>query len=369
MFFENQNNFNSRINYQQQLFENFIHFSTLYETSSGVLPRQEFTYIKTEAGQGYYTWIDYNNNGQEEFDEFEIAKFSDQAAYLRVALPSIQYTKINRTKMSQSLHIDFGMLSKKKKLLQFLSPFQNQSFVLIDLQKKRNKNGLHFNPFDLSNRNNLGLQYNFRNSLFFRRGEQHYSTTYTHANTQNKNNLGLGLQENKLRSDQLLFQHKIGFYWLIDLHGALSSLQNTSQNFEERNYLIETKDLRSKLTFKQTQTTNFTLNYDYVVKNENLLGAHLTAHKLGSSFQFSHPKKGALVSDFNFYKNNFKGDPNRASSYQMLDGLQPGNNYVWNVVFQKKLTKILYLNLNYSGRKSDQNIAIHTGNIQVRANF
>ena len=205
--------------------------------------------------------------------------------------------------------------------------------------------------------------------MFFRRGEQHYSTTYTHANTQNKNNLGLGLQENKLRSDQLLFQHKIGFYWLIDLHGALSSLQNTSQNFEERNYLIETKDLRSKLTFKQTQTTNFTLNYDYVVKNENLLGAHLTAHKLGSSFQFSHPKKGALVSDFNFYKNNFKGDPNRASSYQMLDGLQPGNNYVWNVVFQKKLTKILYLNLNYSGRKSDQNIAIHTGNIQVRANF
>lgn len=369
LFFENQNNLNSRVNYQQQLFENFIHLNTLYETSSGVLPRQEFTYIKTEPGQGYYTWIDYNNNGQEEFNEFEIAKFSDEAAYLRVVLPSIQYTKINRTKFSQSLHIDFGMLSKKKKFLRFLSPFQNQSFVLIDLQKKRGKKSFHFNPFDLSNENNMGVQYNFRNSLFFNRGQQKYSTTYTHSNAQNRNNLGIGFVENKLRSDQVIFQHKIGFYWLIDLHGVLSSLQNTSENFEDRNYLIETKDLRSKLTFKHTKTTNFSLNYDHVVKNESLLGAHLTAHKLGTSFQFSHPKKGALVSDFNFYNYNFEGDANRASSYQMLDGLQPGNNYVWNVVFQKKLTKILYLNLNYSGRKSDQNIAIHTGNIQVRANF
>ena len=56
-------------------------------------------------------------------------------------------------------------------------------------------------------------------------------------------------------------------------------------------------------------------------------------------------------------------------AYQMLEGLKNGNNYVWNVVLQKKLTKTLDLNLLYAGRKSENSNTIHTGNVQIRANF
>jgi len=71
-FFEDNTSLNSRIGYSQRLFKNFVNWNTVYETSSGTSPQQEFTYIKTETGQGYYTWIDYNNNQIQEFDEFEI---------------------------------------------------------------------------------------------------------------------------------------------------------------------------------------------------------------------------------------------------------------------------------------------------------
>jgi hypothetical protein len=40
-----------------------IQGTSSYETNSGTLPQQEFTYLEVPTGQGVYTWNDYNANG------------------------------------------------------------------------------------------------------------------------------------------------------------------------------------------------------------------------------------------------------------------------------------------------------------------
>ena len=56
-------------------------------------------------------------------------------------------------------------------------------------------------------------------------------------------------------------------------------------------------------------------------------------------------------------------------AYQMLEGLQAGKNYTWNVLFNQKLNAFLNLNLNYLGRKSEGSKKINTGSIQLKALF
>jgi hypothetical protein len=53
----------------------------------------------------------------------------------------------------------------------------------------------------------------------------------------------------------------------------------------------------------------------------------------------------------------------------MLEGLQPGKNFTWSLLAQKKLTKFLDLNFNYFGRKTETSKTIHTGTIQLKAYF
>ena len=48
----------------------------------------------------------------------------------------------------------------------------------------------------------------------------------------------------------------------------------------------------------------------------------------------------------------FSGNPNTPVAYEMLEALQPGQNYSWSVILQKKILLGLQLSVNYEGRKS-----------------
>ena len=90
---------------------------------------------------------------------------------------------------------------------------------------------------------------------------------------------------------------------------------------------------------------------------------------MGVSAVFTQNQKAAINIEFNYFSNEYKGTQNTPVSYQMMEGLQIGNNYTWSLVMQKKLTKYLDLNINYFGRKSEISRTIHTGTVQLKAYF
>jgi hypothetical protein len=369
IFQENTNALNSRLNYSQRLFKNFIRWNSIYETSSGTSPQQQFAYVKTEPGQGFYTWIDYNRNGIQEFEEFEIAKFSDQADYLRVTLPTINYININQTKFSQSFNINPLQWKIKNDFRKVISQFSNQSYVLVNTKKKRTSAGFDFNPFDTKNPTVIGLHQTVKNSFFFRRGLQNYSTSYIYSKTRSKTNLGIGFQENQNLVRQVSFQHKIGDFWLVDINVNQKETKSDSENYKDRVYKINSQEVNPKLIYSFSINSNFSFTYAYKDKEDLGNLSNLELHKIGTSYQYAHPKTGAILVDFNLYKNLFNGNLNSPVAYEMLEGLQPGNNFVWNLVAQKKLTSYLHLNINYSGRKSELTNTVHTGSVQLRALF
>ena len=73
--------------------------------------------------------------------------------------------------------------------------------------------------------------------------------------------------------------------------------------------------------------------------------------------------------EVSLYQNQFDGDVLSPVAYQMLEGLQAGENLTWRLLVQKNLTQYLDININYQGRKSETSKAIHTGNVQLRAFF
>ena len=369
-FTNNEHSLNSKITYSQKLFKNFIHLNTVYETSSGNIPRQEYVYIKTEPGQGYYTWIDYNNNGIKEFNEFEIAKFNDEAEYLRVALPNLNYINTQRAKWTQSIVINPSQWTTTSGFKKAVAHFYNQTYFLIDNEQKRADSSFNLNPFDIDETKLLGLNFSLRNSLFFNKNLQHYSFIYTYGKSKNKQLYSIGNQENNTLLHQLEIQHKLGKFWLFDLTAGLSENRVETENFSNKNYQINSNDLLTKFTFLYSKDHRFSVFYQFKdKKNIQQNFEKLQQQKFGTSYFYIGKKKSQINAEVNLFLNDFEGNQNSPVSYQMLEGLQSGKNYTWSLGYQKKMNSFLHLTFNYLGRKSEESNTIHTGSIQLRAFF
>jgi hypothetical protein len=362
---------NSRLNYNQKLFSNIITWNTSFETNSGTLPQQDFTYVEVEAGQGAYTWIDYNENGIQELDEFELAQFQDEGSYIRVLLPNQVFVRTHQNRFSQTLTLNPQQWSKSEnKTRKLFSHFYNQTSYLVDRKLRREGNNFNLNPFESDEDNELALNNSIRNVLFYNRGKQRFTTSYTFLTNTSRNLLSVGFQENQLTNHQLNFNHKFAQSWLVNVLGSLGTDESTSENFANRNFKIDEERLQSKLSYLFNENSQFDIFYQYTSKT-NIIGnlESLAQNNYGLSFTYNNAQKVALTGELNFFQNDFVGNPNTPVSYQMLEGLQPGRNFTWSLLAQKKLTKFLDLNLNYFGRKTETSRAIHTGTIQLKAYF
>ncbi len=361
---------NSQIQYSKKLFNGFFQSQTLYETLAGNTPQQAYTYFKTEPGNGYFTWNDYNQNGIQELNEFEIAKFKDEASYLRIALPNVQYLSTHQAKISQTLTINPAQWQAKKGIQQILSHFYNQSHLLIENKKLKNNQQLNLNPFETSHPDLMGLTYHFKNSFYLNRGKNRFTTSYHFTEGKQKSLFIFENLSNQFVTHQLQFMHQLNDFWLIELAGKKGNQERFSSTFLERNFKLDEKEFFPKLSLTINPQSKADFFYTYThQKNEIGLNEALKKQVLGLAFQFLNEQGQSLKTEFQFIDNIFEGEENSAVAYQMLAGLRTGNNYTWLLLAQQKLTDYLYLNLNYSGRKSEATQAIHTGSVQLRINF
>ena len=361
---------NSRMIYNERFFNQLIQSTTVFETNSGSIPQQEFTYLEVPVGQGVYTWNDYNGNGIQELEEFEVAPFVDQAKYIRVYLPNRIYIKTHQNKFSQSLTLNPNQWQNETGFKKMLSYFYNQTSYLIDRKVENKGDNFDLNPFSKSEENVLGLNSSFRNSLFFNRGKQLHSVTYTYVQNENKNLLSIGSQNAKNSSNQIQYHHLHQKSWLFGMFAKTIQTALTSENYPEKNYKIEGYQLAPKISYLFSKSTSWDLFYEFQNK-ENQIGNFETLQqsRFGTSFSYAGEKKFTMNGEVSFYQNKFLGNEFSSVGFQMLEGLQTGQNLTWRLLFQKNLTSFLDINFNYQGRKSETSPTIHTGSVQLRAYF
>ena len=367
---EKEQNINSRLFYNQSFLNRGIQWNTTFETNSGVIPQQEFTFVEVEPGQGTHTWIDYNGNGIQELEEFEVAQFADEAKYIKVLLPNQVFVKIHNNKFGQSLTINPGQFSENEKTKLLLSKFYNQTSFLIDRKTRRNANNFDINPFNSDEENQMGLALNFRNIVFFNRGKQRYTTSYSYTTSEAENLFSTGKQKNALTAHQVNFTHKLSPNWLANLNSQYGSTTSYSENYTSRNYEIEAYEISPKISYLFSDNAQFSLFYK-MAKKENTIGLleQLTQQTFGTQFSLNKSDKYAINGEFNYISNLFEGSAFSPVAFQMLEGLQPDKNFTWTLLLKRKITQYLDLNLSYFGRKSENSNTIHTGSVQLKAYF
>ena len=368
-----ENSLASRLNYNLKLLKGGINTNSFLEIGSGLELQKEFIYIEVPAGQGVYTWNDYNDNGIKELNEFEIAAFSDQATYIRVFTPNNNYVKIYSFQYNQNLNIDFKRIIDGKTMVEkFLNKFYNQTAV--NTHKKTNDLDLQTLLNPLVNADNPIIQQmsnSLRNSLFFNRSSSKYSVELVTQLFANKNLLINGTDFISTNKDQIKFRWNMNKSFMLNSQLTKEIKKNSSTYMTNRNYDIENMEINNRISFQPNTLFRVAINGRYSEKRNSIEYGNEKAfiNDIGIELRRSKRDKGLLNGELHLVNINYNGESSSTIGFEMLEGLQLGKNITWKLGFQKNMSNNIQISINYNGRKSEENRAIHTGSMQMRAFF
>jgi len=355
----------------------FITGNVLYDLGTGQEQKRDFAYLEVLAGQGQFTWIDYDSNGVQTLNEFEIAAFQDQAKFVRIFIPTNEFTKAAYTTLNYSFNINPKQLlgSTKTKLADFLSRFNLQT-TMQKTKRSIAKGDFEFNPFggNIQDSNLLTFNTAFNNTLSFNRFSSKWGADFSNLQNSGKALLTYGYESRKLND------------WLLKLRWIISPSFNMNvltkkgfnalytPNFDNRNYELDITSIEPQLVFMNR--TIFRLQGSYKLDQkrnaEQYGGESSLSNVINLETKYNVLQNSSIIGRLTYNNidyNSIDGKANTAVSYIMLDGLLPGSNYLWSIDFTKRLFNNVELNLQYEGRKPAETRTIHVGRAAVRALF
>lgn len=369
-----ENTLIGRVEYNAKFLKNVFNFSTFYEVGSGLEQRKDFIYLKVNDGQGIYTWIDYDADGIEDLNEFEIAQFIDQASYVRVFIPSSTYARTYSNELNGSLFIrPEKILQKKQGVLKKIGLFSNQ--LRVRVMKKVNSLNYNelFNPFyaEIRDSNLISTNSNIKNTIFFNRNSSVFGMEYNFQLLNSKTLLASGFDSRRNLSNEVSLRWNMTKYFALNLKfedGIKTSIIDYTVN---RNYEIASQSYFSELIYQPN--TNFRIGAVAQLnmkKNSIEFGSEQGKnYQVSINTKYNQSQKGSFNGDFKTVLINFNGNVNSAVGFEMMEGLKPGINQIWSIGYQRLVSKNLQLSIQYSGRKSEQTRIIHTGGMELRALF
>ncbi len=354
--------------------------NVLYETGAGQEQKREFTFVEVPAGQGEYTWNDYNHNGIAELNEFEIALFADQRKYIRVNTPTNQYVKATYVSFHYSIDINPRAVINPatargfNKLLTSIST----SSSLQTNQKNTSNGQFQFNPFSKNLTEDttlLTLNSFFTNSLFFNRTSSKWGMDITHIASSGKSLLIYGVESRKLRN--ITYKARVNINRKISANLSLLSIINglNTPNYDNKNYNIEQQVAIPSVSYISGSNLRVTTSYSISNKKNTIGYLEKLSNKAFSTdvkynvLSNSTINAGFIVNYINFSAANSAATPNSTVGYIMLEGLMPGKNYLWNLEFTKRLAGNIEMSLQYDGRKPGTARVVNIGRASIRAIF
>lgn len=363
-----------RMEYSGSIIRQAVTLNSLYEFGSGQEQKQSYTYVEVPAGQGVYTWVDYNGDGIQQANEFEVALYPDQKKFIRIFSPTNEYVKVNYVNFNFSLLLDpanIWVQKEKKKWQRFVSRFSSQSSLQIANRLLASEGLKAYNPFVSVQQDTAIIITNnaLSNSIFFNRSNTRWGIDYNLSYHAGRQLLIYGIEAN--RQVQHLYKIRWNIIRPLTLHLAARNGNRSYQSGiqDNRTYYVESQALDPSITWLHRSILRITSGYRYEARQNRPAygGEKATIQTASLELRYSQPAAGVIQLRGSYAAITYHGDMTKPVAFTMLDALQQGNNYLWYINWERKIGKGIELSLEYEGRKPGTGVVIHTGRMSIRA--
>jgi len=376
-----------RVEGKQQAWAGNLQANAFMETGSGLENRREELFLPSLNGLGEYVWVDYNSDGLQSRDEFELMQGTitgtDGQTYMRVWLPTSEYVQAwyHRTTAQMNARFPQKWVDKgQAKWKQWLGRCSAQAVYKTDRKMLDAQFWELLNPISpgLTDTVLLSLNQQWRSSVYFNRFGGVFGLEYAYLDQRNKSWIAGGSQNRSDEGHRIRFRLSPGKYFSMESQVGLTRKSNRAELLRSREFELRQTEAGAEAYWQQSTRWRIGVHYRYVVKERLpfvsggqaiLAGPPSVLHHPGISFKYNAVKNGSIELRFDCLSFAYEQPGSDPLSFEMLEGLQVGDNLTWSVQGARKLGEYLQFTVGYQGRKSPEGPVIHMGNAQVRAFF
>lgn len=365
-----------KVDYFGTLGKNLIRNELSYALGNGRELQREYVFLPAPNGDGTHTWRDDNEDGIQQLNEFYLAINPEEKLYIKVFVPTDTYVQAYTTILNYRIQAGFPREWQESGGFKgFISKFSNTSSLSVEKKVSSNDFLDRINPFigSLDREDILSLRQVLRSSLFFNRASAKYGLDLSYFDSQSKQLLAGGFEDQINQEWRLNTRYNIGGTMTLRAIGNRGQKQAQSDFLDNRNYTVEQFMVGPELAWQPNPSFRFTTNYSFTQKRNlaNLEGnerAYL--HQSGLDIRFAKAIQTTLTGNLKWIEIDYNGIVNSPVGYEMLQALTPGTNITWSINWLQKIGNGLQLNLVYEGRNSQGlDRIVHVGRMQVSALF
>ncbi len=361
-----------QIHHSYQSDKHVIQHNLQANAGSGQEQRRIYTFFEVPAGRGSYAWRDYNGDGIKQLNEFEQAYNPDETKYVRVLIPTQDFSKVNYFALYETFVLQpYKVWSSKTGIKKMASKFENRLTYKNEL-KQYAQNHLLVTPWSPVNNDTSLISNNFylENNLIFNHPFNRFDLHYNYRRTGNTSLLSYGLDSRNRFENELVMRYTFNTISFLQCYLLDGMKQFNSQFFAFRNYRYHYQSFEPKLNLEIERALRITLRSKYfIAKGNSSLDPKTETIEAGLDLHWYLSSQSFMDGRVNFVRIKFSGDQNSTVAYEMLQGLNNGNNILIYLTFLHQLSSTMQLNLNYNGRAAQGKSMIHTGGVEVRYLF
>lgn len=371
-----ENTLQTRIELDFQLFKRFLRTKTFYQIGTGQEQKREFQFLQVQSGNGLYIWNDYDTNGIKTLNEFEIASELDKprADYIKIYTPVAGFLTTHSTQLTQTILLNPAVFVDPKKNKQaFLGRWNSITTLLIDKKVLPQLSSFFINPLDQNMADSalINQTQNIRTTLFFNRGNPRYSIDYTYTSSRSKLLLTNGFDGRMTQSHLLNTRLSLNRSMTWTTQSVFGQKAYESAFFSNRTYNYVYVEIEPKLQFIWSTIHRLDIKSKiFTAENQVILGGEKTKNmEFGLAYNYTKASQGTFNLGFNYIQVDFSGIPSTTLGYELLRGLQQGDNLTWKLGYQKTVAQNIQVTVSYDGRSSETADTIHMGRVVARYLF
>ncbi|MCK5469622.1 MAG: hypothetical protein KAI99_13975, partial [Cyclobacteriaceae bacterium] len=363
-----------RSDWYASFFKRHVRSDLTYAIGNGRELKREFIYVQVPTGEGTHTWRDDNGDGIQDLSEFYIAINPDEKNYIKIFVPTSDFVFAYENNFNYRLNFEMPRSWKRsgglKKLVSRISSASSWNII------KRITNSdlaARILPFynDIPEQDILSLKETIRSRIFYNRSNPGFGFDFGYFRASNKQLMSQGFESRSREEYSANARVNLSKIYNIKVLYLWGKSASNSDFLQGRQYAIDRYKLLPEFAWQPNTNLRLSVLYGYSDKlnTDGEPGEKAKIHEVIGNLRISKASKMSLDAFIKYSDIQFDGDTNTPVAYEMLEALQPGQNYSWNMILQKKILMGLQLSISYEGRKSEESDAIHIGRMQVSALF